>query len=740
MSTSAAAIVPVSAAFTSEILNAGEADNIVFMERVGYYLYGLTNSTPAKLIKINRDDFSDRTVVTFANDGVHGAPAGLKYIESKQRLYALLGGGGNFVVSEIHPTTLARTDVIASTATEVIAGVNGLEADTTNIYILGKLTGNSRLLCCPLASLSAANLVVTDLSAHDPADTLHYVGGNLYIIGHASAPPATLIQIETSAFSVVATAPFPDDIGADGPTLMASTGEYIFTTFTDHAGKLWRFKQSNLERTEIATGQNAFHITIASDGVHVWDFYLNGNSVRINSLTSAQHVYALTLGEVMSVLAGDGIYLYTVISGVPSAIFRSSIPPFGTLQWVRQHGSSEPDVIYDLDTNSNGNTIAIGQSGAFTKSTFIKKYSPIGEPLWTINFGLLGTSLAVDDNDNIIFCGSYSGSGAHAGGTVFSNGPGIFIAKFDANGNHLWSEGYPASPGSGSDLIVAVSVGPDLNPVFTGTFSGSINFGGGHVVTGSNAVFVAKFSGTDRSCLWANRFQGTGDINAGSVAVDAANNVVFTGGFAEDADFGGGILSSPGKRSTFLAKYNSSGVYILARHFIGASSNMGFRVATDADGNIALYGEFNYQLDVGGGVMTTSFRLNGYLLVVDSNLVYRWSKHLGSIYGYLKIVGGDVAFDSSGSVCFTGYAIQPWDFGGGEIQPQGDILVVKYDPNGIFRWNKLFGGNMTDIGYAIACDLQDNIITGGSFSGTGDFDGTILTATNTDAVVFKLAP
>jgi hypothetical protein len=82
-----------------------------------------------------------------------------------------------------------------------------------------------------------------------------------------------------------------------------------------------------------------------------------------------------------------------------------------------------------------------------------------------------------------------------------------------------------------------------------------VNFGGGGLVSaGVGDIFVAKYSGADGSHLWSKRFGDTSADSGQGVAVDGSGNAVVTGVFNGTVNFGGGGLVSAGSDDIFLLK------------------------------------------------------------------------------------------------------------------------------------------------------------------------------------------
>ncbi|MFK7969663.1 MAG: SBBP repeat-containing protein [Bacteroidia bacterium] len=122
-----------------------------------------------------------------------------------------------------------------------------------------------------------------------------------------------------------------------------------------------------------------------------------------------------------------------------------------------------------------------------------------------------------------------------------------------------------------------------------------------------------------------------------------------------------------------------------------------------------------------------------------------WAKGTG---GSGDDEGKSVAIDHLGNVYSTGYFSGTVDFDPGmatfnlTAQGEEDIFVQKQDPLGNLIWAKSMGGNLEDMGRAIAVDTLENVYIRGYFNGTVDFDpgtGTQnITASSTDMFIEKL--
>src|SRR5262249_12548524 len=156
------------------------------------------------------------------------------------------------------------------------------------------------------------------------------------------------------------------------------------------------------------------------------------------------------------------------------------------------------------------------------------------------------------------------------------------------------------------DYGTGVAIDASDNVYVTGRFSGTVNFGGGDLVSaGSFDVGLAKFSSTGAH-QWSRRMGGTNWDEASSLAVDAAGNVCVAGDFAGTADFGGGPLVSAGSFDGFLAKYSTAGTFLWANRVGGTSADMPTAVGVDSGGNPTLVGYFAGTANFGGANLTSA--------------------------------------------------------------------------------------------------------------------------------------
>ncbi|MBW2735551.1 MAG: hypothetical protein JRH20_24465, partial [Deltaproteobacteria bacterium] len=154
--------------------------------------------------------------------------------------------------------------------------------------------------------------------------------------------------------------------------------------------------------------------------------------------------------------------------------------------------------------------------------------------------------------------------------------------------------------GSAEDTGYGVVMDESGNSTITGSFTGTVDFGGGPLTSAGFAdVFVASYtpSGAHR---WSKRFGSTGYDKAYGIAVDGGANVTITGYFAHTASFGGAPLTSEGLSDVFVASYDSTGTHRWSAGYGGLDNVMAEAVAADGSGNIYVTGTFQDTARFGG--------------------------------------------------------------------------------------------------------------------------------------------
>jgi hypothetical protein len=219
---------------------------------------------------------------------------------------------------------------------------------------------------------------------------------------------------------------------------------------------------------------------------------------------------------------------------------------------------------------------------------------------------------------------------------------------------------------------------------------------------GGNDLFVARY-GADGAHLWSHRMGGPGnDVMApGGIDLDASGRVLVTGRFSGTVDFDPGAgtasLQSAGSEDCFVARYSPAGAYELGFRIGSTALDGGHRVVVDAAGDILVAGWFRNTVDFDTGAATASVTARGtggagdlFVAKYSAGGAYLWARTLGD-----EVTGADnwsivagLAADAERNVIITGRLFGSADADPGEgahaVSSAGgsDVVLVKYTADG----------------------------------------------------------
>ncbi|MDH3197034.1 MAG: T9SS type A sorting domain-containing protein [Candidatus Krumholzibacteria bacterium] len=356
---------------------------------------------------------------------------------------------------------------------------------------------------------------------------------------------------------------------------------------------------------------------------------------------------------------------------------------------------------------------------------------------WSQRFGDASEQQArrvsADAYGNVIVTGSFRGTVDFGGGPLTcAGGTDIHVAKFNPSGNHLWSHRFGDATYDQNGRDVAVDASG--NVIVAGAMAGTVDFGGGALSGAGWGIFVVKFDPSGNH-VWSRLFGD--DAEPWGVAVDGSGNVIVAGWFTSTVDFGGGPLTSAGEHDIFVVKFDLSGNHLWSRRFGDTDQQICWGVATDPSGNVIVTGWFDSTVDFGGGPLTSAGGHDIYLAKFDSDGSHVWSQRFGDPSELQS--GWSVAADVAGNVIFSSRFQGTVDFGGGLLTSAGgyDVYVAKFDPTGSHLWSQSFGDADDQMGWGLAVDAPGNVIISGTVDGTVDFGGGPITGGDTGSFAAK---
>lgn len=319
--------------------------------------------------------------------------------------------------------------------------------------------------------------------------------------------------------------------------------------------------------------------------------------------------------------------------------------------------------------------------------------------------------------------------------------------------------------GTSSEGISDLTIDNNDNVYSTGRFFGTVDFDPGPTsVTFSSGPYVDMFAqkiDEFGNFVWAKHFDSYGSTVGEGVATDNNGNVYFTGHFSDTTDFDPGpgvynLISNGSFESAFVLKLDSLGNFVWAKAIQSDSGNysIGYSIDVDNNENVYVIGKFRgvCDFDPGPGTYLDSTSIstgNGFTLKLSSNGDFAWVFPFGgSIECSVEALDVDVNDDVIITGSFETFGMDSIDFDPGSginnfRGLHGAMYFLKLSPNGDLIWvNTISSTNNTWAEpITLTTDLQSNILIGGGFSGTLDFDpgvdSTLLTGSN-DTYIIKL--
>jgi hypothetical protein len=344
-------------------------------------------------------------------------------------------------------------------------------------------------------------------------------------------------------------------------------------------GYFWNVLDLGAPNTLVSQGNNDIFVMKldAASGGHLWSKGFGDPTVQ-----GGLGVAADASGNVLLTGYFGGAVSFggaPVVGHGGTDVFVAKLDPSGAHLWSKGFGDADGQEGTGVAVDASGNIALTGyfastvdfgggalMSAPSVPSAYVAKLDPSGAHLWSRTAGAIspgsdsyGVGVAAGASGNVIAGGKFVGTMDFGDGPLVCQGSqAVFVVDHDTSGGHPWSRAFGGASSDASTAASGVAVDTFGNLLVAGSFSGSINFGGGPLASSSGStsdVFLAKFDGSDKHHICSQRFGMTGSNSAAGVAVDAASNVVVVGTFSEAIDFGGGPLMAGTGSDVFVAKF-----------------------------------------------------------------------------------------------------------------------------------------------------------------------------------------
>ncbi len=275
-----------------------------------------------------------------------------------------------------------------------------------------------------------------------------------------------------------------------------------------------------------------------------------------------------------------------------------------------------------------------------------------------------------------------------------------------------------AEPGAGAADAEgrAVAVDAQGNCVVTGTYSGTVGFGGQLLSTpDEDGIFMAKFDPSG-GLLWAHIVANGPGIAVHDITVDDGGRIAIVGMYQGSVAFIPGevgiTLTSTGSFDVFVATYDGEGSPLWARSIGGPGYDYGASICHDGYSNFFVTGDFHLTAfnQSSSKVFVTKFAYNGNEFWTNTSANYGVA-HLGD----------GICANDAGELCITGEFFNSITFGGITLDagnPEAQIYVAKLNSDGEPIWAQKAGAGGYGFGQSVGMDADGNAYVTGTYRGT----------------------
>ncbi len=391
-----------------------------------------------------------------------------------------------------------------------------------------------------------------------------------------------------------------------------------------------------------------------------------------------------------------------------SDVFLAKYDSLGNVLWAHTAGGPGYDKGLAVATDSVGNVYIAGNFGESPMildtaqlfrdnsgdNVFLAKYDSGGMIQWVRSSSGVGINrtncMAADAAGNVYLAGIYAGISTQFGNTTLfpaeANG-GMFLVKYTTTGDVKWAT---AANGVTFDKAQGVAADDSGNVFLTGTFqSHKLAFMNGDTllnltVAGGFDIFLARFD-TSGHVAWAKAVDRAAGEGIG-ICMGKPGEIYISGFCAGDTmRMDTVVLTGLGAHDAFIAKFNSSGAALWAKHGKGSLFDYGKSVSADKQGHVYLTGYFASPTVEWG---TTSVNKNGTGSSTNTDMIVVAYSDTGKLEWVLTAGNSSrdelygVAAGDNGEVFVTGFAGST-SFNAGSIPVTStghDIFIAKIGP------------------------------------------------------------
>ena len=336
--------------------------------------------------------------------------------------------------------------------------------------------------------------------------------------------------------------------------------------------------------------------------------------------------------------------------------------------------------------------------------------------------GTVSTIDAINDSENNLYIFGYFDQSLNLNDVnyITNGGRDYFLVKYDKGLNFLWVR---TIGGVSNEFVLgSICISNENNVYITGSFSDKILFTNNDSImpTGGFDTFIASYS-KEGDFLWGrNVAYGPSNQRSTGIIIDSENNLLLTGFFNNEVDFGTQSFTSNGANDAYILKLDRNGNYLSSKEVDALNSNIRIFdiAATDAGYYFSgIYSDsVSFDIDT---LISVSSTLDVYLYRTNLALEGQWVNNFsgaGLEYCY------SIDVDNDGNVFLGGYSnstnlnIDSLDASLTKNLIGGyDAYVTNYSSDGTLNWFRNYGWISDDQLFDIK-EFDDQLYITGLFS------------------------
>ncbi len=298
-------------------------------------------------------------------------------------------------------------------------------------------------------------------------------------------------------------------------------------------------------------------------------------------------------------------------------------------------------------------------------------------------YGETKSMLAPAEDGTFLMAGNFIDTAAFGDISVISSGE---TDIFIASHNSEGDCQWTISDG-GSNYDYLHGIASTNNSIYAGgSFYGTTQLGGEEFTSlGSQDIFIARYD-TEGSFLWAKHIGSPKTDYLNAIASDPEGNIILTGHFYDSVAFGDTSIYALAGSDIFLAKYNPMGELLWIRRAGGSSADQSYTLDCDADGNILFTGSYFLDIQIGDTLLST---------LDPTGVFYAQYGPDGDFLSAMQADGNGLTaqsfatYDQDGNIFFTGnftdeVKFGPYIFNAGAFNI--DIFISSFSTEGELLW------------------------------------------------------